>query len=1079
MEPRPAMRFEPSSKLEPGDLIRIRGREWVVETVQERTDDAGPASLNLACIDDDAQGERIQAVLDAEIDVRRVEDEVWSQIGQSGTDDPEVFAAHLRAVTWRSATAADRGLFQAPFRAGIRLDPYQLLPLSKALKLPRVNLLIADDVGLGKTVEAGLVLREMLLRRRVDYVVVSCPAAMTSQWQDELAQKFGLGFTIIDRDYLATVRRNCGFSANPWAVGSRFIISHNLIADETYSNGLGQLFGTFRPRAMLILDEAHHAAPASGVAYATDSQFTRAIRSLAERFEHRLFLSATPHNGHSNSFSSLLEILDPQRFTRGLPVEPAELEPVMVRRLKSDLIKLNVSKFPNREIEPIILSGLSEDAPELVLSNLLDDYREWCETGLQGTPLANARFVLSGLQQRLLSSIPAFSRSLRKHLETLKRQRDRADQSAPETAASLMANTPVELETDESADEGSLLDLIQKQEEDVAEAATASVKLATRGFDEAITRVEAMLAIARRNERKPDERVFWLIDWIEKNMMVSLGRWNERRLIIFTEWEDTRLWLEKRLNEAFSDTDLGPKRIATFTGITGQKRREEVKLAFNADPAKAPLRLLLCTDAAREGINLQTRCHDLIHFDLPWNPSRLEQRNGRIDRKLQPADTVTCRYFMYSQRAEDQVLSALVRKTETIRSQLGSSGQVLAERIHGRLTTGGISRRSAALLASEIEAEDGSAAAKRARFEMVDEEDKRLARLSKELEDLDRDLEQARKRVGIKSDDLRAVFETALARDGVSLVPATNLEVGDAFRIDPTLPIFAKDSSWNSVFDELREGRPPKPRDIAEWRAKHPVRAIAFEAQVLPDGRDADDVVQVHLEHRLVRRLLSRFVSHGFRAGLNRASVIYGPGSQTRVVLVGRLAMFGSAAARLHEEILPITALWSEPARAGQGLRAFRRTGELTTLGELEEALKAATVPPKDIVDRLLAGVQKDLTDLRPALEWRAKTAADAARKDLTEIGVRESRALKDLLSAQRERIQRGAAVKDTAQFELDLSDPAERRQREADRRHWQRRLESLEREIVEEPSRVIESYKIRAERLEPIGIVYLWPKQS
>ncbi len=165
-------------------------------------------------------------------------------------------------------------MFQAPFRAGIRLDPYQLLPLSKALKLPRVNLLIADDVGLGKTVEAGLVLREMLLRRRVDYVVVSCPAAMTSQWQDELAQKFGLGFTIIDRDYLATVRRNYGFSANPWAVGSRFIISHNLIADETYSDGLGQLFGTFRPRAMLILDEAHHAAPASGVAYATASDLS-------------------------------------------------------------------------------------------------------------------------------------------------------------------------------------------------------------------------------------------------------------------------------------------------------------------------------------------------------------------------------------------------------------------------------------------------------------------------------------------------------------------------------------------------------------------------------------------------------------------------------------------------------------------------------------------------------------------------------------------------------------------------------------------------------------------------------------
>jgi SNF2 family DNA or RNA helicase len=185
------------------------------------------------------------------------------------------------------------------------------LPLAKALKLPRVNLLIADDVGLGKTVEAGLVLREMLLRRRVDYVVVSSPAAMIVQWQDELAQKFGLSFTIIDRDYLASVRRNYGFSANPWSVGSRFIISHSLLADETYSDGLAQLFGAFRPRSMLILDEAHHAAPASGVAYATDSQFRERSATLPSVSSIgcsslRLRTMATPTASHRCSrFSTL------------------------------------------------------------------------------------------------------------------------------------------------------------------------------------------------------------------------------------------------------------------------------------------------------------------------------------------------------------------------------------------------------------------------------------------------------------------------------------------------------------------------------------------------------------------------------------------------------------------------------------------------------------------------------------------------------------------------------------------------------------------------------------------------------
>jgi hypothetical protein len=110
-----------------------------------------------------------------------IDEDLWAQIARDGTDDAAVFAAFLRTLKWRTATAADKSLFQAPFRAGIRLDAYQLSPLEKALRLPRVNLLIVDDVGLGKTVEAGLVLRELLLRRRIDFVVVAAPPSMTLQ----------------------------------------------------------------------------------------------------------------------------------------------------------------------------------------------------------------------------------------------------------------------------------------------------------------------------------------------------------------------------------------------------------------------------------------------------------------------------------------------------------------------------------------------------------------------------------------------------------------------------------------------------------------------------------------------------------------------------------------------------------------------------------------------------------------------------------------------------------------------------------------------------------------------------------
>ncbi len=149
---------------------------------------------------------------DAEIGAARLDEDAWSRVGRGAPDSPEVLAAYLRAIRWRSATAADRDLLQAPFRAGIRLDAYQLLPLRKALRLPRVNLLIADDVGLGKTVEAGLVARELLLRRRIDFIVITAPPAMTVQWKDELESKFGLTFDIIDRERIGELRRLRGFS---------------------------------------------------------------------------------------------------------------------------------------------------------------------------------------------------------------------------------------------------------------------------------------------------------------------------------------------------------------------------------------------------------------------------------------------------------------------------------------------------------------------------------------------------------------------------------------------------------------------------------------------------------------------------------------------------------------------------------------------------------------------------------------------------------------------------------------------------------------------------------------------------
>ena len=498
--------------------------------------------------------------------------------------------------------------------------------------------------------------------------------------------------------------------------------------------------------------------------------------------------------------------------------------------------------------------------------------------------------------------------------------------------------------------------------------------------------------------------------------------WNDRRLIIFTEWEDTRRWLERRLREALADTDRIDERIGVFTGATGQDRREEVKAAFNADPAKEPLRILICTDAAREGINLQTWCSDLIHFDLPWNPSRLEQRNGRIDRKLQPAKQVFCRYFKYEQREADIVLEALVRKTEVIQKQLGSAGQVIEKRIKDRLEAAGIDRGKAEALARAIEEETDAERLARARAEMDDDESARYERILKDQQELQKALEDSRERVGVDADDLQRVVGAALTRAGTSLDRARAETVGNVatFAFDPADPAFAKEAGWQDTFDDLRARPRKRGERINEWRKRVPIRAIAFESPRLPDGRDAPEVVQVHLEHRLVRRLLSRFLSQGFQSGLSRISVIEGPGAQPRVVLMGRLAVYGAGAARLHEEIIPVTAIWTEAERDRKPLRAARRKRR----GAHAQPARGGAAPcprrrPRWRRPACRRMVERDIADLLPTLERLGDERLAQVKVQLAKRGEAEARSLAELLEQQRKRIAKVSAEFDPNQLLL------------------------------------------------------------
>ncbi len=620
---------------EPGQITRVRQRTYLVEEVVEPKRIADSTLVRLACVDDDNQGQPLEVLWEREIDREIITGENWESIAQRGFDKPETFASYLNTLKWNCVTSTNPRLFQSPFRAGIKLDAYQLEPLRKALLLPRVNLFIADDVGLGKTIEAGLIARELLLRKRVKEIVVAAPPSMLSQWKDELEVRFGLTFEILDRDYVKRVRQERGFGVNPWGTHSRFLVSHRLLIDENYAAPLRDWLGTFRTGSLLILDEAHHAAPASGQRYAIDSKITRAVEDLSKRFEHRLFLSATPHNGHSNSFSRLLELLDPQRFCRGVPVTKQMLDDVMVRRLKED-IRTVQGGFPRRNIVQVDIDGLPADAAELQLSQLLDEYRNTQEKRLSSQSKraqASSGLLIVGLQKRLLSSIEAFAHTLRVHRRTVRRRWEAYQaKEAPTESVSLPDNRQLDLLSTSvgSDDERATLseeELKAEQDAQFAAASEATVVVpedneARKLWSKEQELLDRMTEIADSARGLPDAKVSSFINWMRANMCPDLperdekpkepAKWNDTRVIIFTEWEDTKRYLVQQLSAAIEHTDRSAQRIETFSGSTSEDKRTEIKRAFNAEPGKQPVRILIATESAREGLNLQAHCWNLL-----------------------------------------------------------------------------------------------------------------------------------------------------------------------------------------------------------------------------------------------------------------------------------------------------------------------------------------------------------------------------------------------------------------------------------------------------------------------------------
>src|SRR6266852_764929 len=353
---------------EQGQMVSVRSRNWMVTDVSASTLpperlqtglESQQHLLTLSSVEDDGLGEELQVVWDIEPGATVVEKVALPH--STGFDPPDRLDAFLDAVRWGAASTADVRNIQSPFRAGIDIEDYQLDPVFRAIQMPRVNLLIADDVGLGKTIEAGMTALELIIRHRARRILVVCPASLLVQWRDQMRDKFGLDFRIVDSELMRDLRRKRGIHVNPWSHFPRLITSIDFLKRERplrlFKETLPAEGESVYPRRydVLILDESHNCAPSGRGKYARDSDRTEAIRLLAPHFEHKLFLTATPHNGYPESFTALLELLDNQRFARGTTPDRKQLNAVMVRRLKSELPKDDYGndRFPKRVLEAL------------------------------------------------------------------------------------------------------------------------------------------------------------------------------------------------------------------------------------------------------------------------------------------------------------------------------------------------------------------------------------------------------------------------------------------------------------------------------------------------------------------------------------------------------------------------------------------------------------------------------------------------------------------------------------------------------------------------------------------------------
>ena len=562
--------------------------------------------------------------------------------------------------------------------------PHQITAVYDAM-LPRqpLRFLLADDPGAGKTIMAGLLIKELIARGDLERCLVVCPGSLAEQWQDELYRRFHLPFEILTNDKLEAAH-----SGN-WFLETNLVIARldKLSRDEDVQQ---KLQAPDTGWDLVVCDEAHKL---SATFFGGEIKYTKRYRLaqlLSGLTRHLLLMTATPHNGKEEDFQLFLALLDGDRFEGRFRdgVHAADVSDLMRRMVKERLLKFDGKPlFPER-IAYTVPYRLSDE--EARLYTAVTDYVR--EEFNRADALANAKragtvgFALTILQRRLASSPEAIHQSLRRRRERLEsRLRELEVLQRGGQAGAGVAFTAPALDPDDVAE----LDDAPEQEVEDAETRILDQATAARSIVElqaeieTLRRIEALALEVRRMGRDTKWRELAALFGDIFTTAGLSGRLREtktpygvgeiprhrafprQKLVLFTEHRDTLRYLQERIT-----TLLGREEsVVVIHGGVGREQRLAVQEAFRHDPQ---VQVLLATDAAGEGINLQ-RAHLMVNYDLPWNPNRLEQRFGRIHRIGQ---TEVCHLWnlVADETREGDVYRRLLEKLEQARQALG--GQV-------------------------------------------------------------------------------------------------------------------------------------------------------------------------------------------------------------------------------------------------------------------------------------------------------------------------------------------------------------------------------------------------------------------